>query len=80
MSSAPVSTKGQVVIPKEIRDALGIAPGTLVDISLEGTSARIRPVKSRGTASLTRIQKRLAYRGPTVRVDDMRVKDDYLGG
>ena len=33
MSSVTVSSKGQVVIPADIRKQLGIAPGSLVDVS-----------------------------------------------
>ena len=39
-----VGPKGQVVIPKEFRDHLGIAPGDEVAFSLEGDVLRIAPV------------------------------------
>jgi AbrB family looped-hinge helix DNA binding protein len=45
-----VGPKGQVVIPKSMRDQLGIAPGDEVDFSLEGSSVRVEPV--RGEPSL----------------------------
>ena len=35
MSSA-VTQKGQVTIPKRVRDALGIRPGTLVEVQDDG--------------------------------------------
>lgn len=37
-----VGPKGQVVIPKAIRDELGIAPGDEVDVERRGTEAVIR--------------------------------------
>lgn len=37
-----VGPKGQVVIPKAIRDELGIAPGDEVDVERQGTEAVIR--------------------------------------
>jgi len=50
-----VSTKGQVTIPKEIRDRAGIAPGTEVEFGGEGelvtlrrAARRTRPGKTRG--------------------------------
>jgi AbrB family looped-hinge helix DNA binding protein len=38
-----VSTKGQVTIPQEIREQLGIRPGDKVWISVEGSSVVMRP-------------------------------------
>lgn len=37
-----VTTKGQVTIPKEIRDALGIEPGDEVDFERVGSEYRLR--------------------------------------
>src|ERR1039458_2560373 len=39
-----VGPKGQVVIPKEMRDRLGIVPGDEVDFALENNAVRIEPV------------------------------------
>jgi len=39
-----VGTKGQVVIPKAIRDRIGIRPGDEVDFQAEETAVRIRRV------------------------------------
>lgn len=39
---ATVTQKGQVTVPKEIRDALGIGPGAEVDFELEEGRAVIR--------------------------------------
>ncbi len=40
-----VTTKGQVTIPMEIRDQLGIHPGAEVDFVVEGNVVRIVPIK-----------------------------------
>lgn len=45
-----VGPKGQVVIPKALRDRLGIAPGDEVDFAIDDDSVRVAPV--RGRASL----------------------------
>ena len=36
-----VTTKGQVTIPQDVREKLGIFPGTEVDFIVKGDSARI---------------------------------------
>ena len=40
-----VGPKGQVVIPKAIRDRLGIVPGDEVDFALENDAVRVEPVR-----------------------------------
>jgi len=41
----PCWPQGQVVIPKSMRDRLGIAPGDEVDFSLDGAGVRVEPVR-----------------------------------
>jgi AbrB family looped-hinge helix DNA binding protein len=45
-----VGPKGQVVIPKAMREQLGIMPGDEVDFALEGEAVRVEPL--RGSSSL----------------------------
>jgi len=40
-----VGPKGQVVLPKALRDRLGIAPGDEVDFTLEDNGVRVEPVR-----------------------------------
>ena len=40
-----VGTKGQVVIPKDLRDPLSIQPGDEVDFTLVDGAVRIEPVR-----------------------------------
>jgi AbrB family looped-hinge helix DNA binding protein len=42
-----VSTKGQLVIPSQMRDALGIEPGDRVALTLEDGAILLRPVSER---------------------------------
>ena len=37
-----MSTKGQIVVPKEIRDRAGIDPGDKIEISLDGQIVQLR--------------------------------------
>jgi len=64
MPAVKTSAKGQVVIPIEIRKKLGIKPGQMVNLTLEGEKAVITPLPEdpikalrgslKGSASLTR--------------------------
>lgn len=47
-----VGAKGQVVIPKGIRDELGLRPGTEVDFERDGATVRILPAGTTATAGL----------------------------
>jgi AbrB family looped-hinge helix DNA binding protein len=40
-----VTTKGQVTIPQEIREQLGIQPGTEVEFRVEGKAVRMIPAR-----------------------------------
>jgi AbrB family looped-hinge helix DNA binding protein len=54
-----VTTKGQVTIPQEIRNRLGIYPGTDVEFSIDGDNVRITPDKkaaTRGEAIVARMR------------------------
>ena len=43
MIKTKVSSRGQIVIPKEIRDKLGIKPGTILNVSIEGKRIVLEP-------------------------------------
>jgi AbrB family looped-hinge helix DNA binding protein len=58
-----VTDKGQVTIPKPIRDAAGIRPGTEVTFSLEGGRIVLTPV-----ASHVREDRRAELRAAAARV------------
>lgn len=58
-----VTEKGQVTIPKHIRTAAGVAPGSEVTFSLEGSRIVITPV-----ASHVRDDRRAALRQAAARV------------
>jgi AbrB family looped-hinge helix DNA binding protein len=44
LQTATVSSKGQLVIPAEMRNSLGILPGTRVVLTLEGNRIILQPV------------------------------------
>lgn len=50
-----LATKGQIVIPKRIRDQLDLRPGDDFDVSLEGAGGiLLRPLKRRGNVGLVK--------------------------
>jgi AbrB family looped-hinge helix DNA binding protein len=56
-----VTAKGQVTIPIEIREKLGLVPASEVDFKLEGNSARLVKVpakrgRSRGASVVERLR------------------------
>jgi AbrB family looped-hinge helix DNA binding protein len=54
-----LTTKGQVTIPQEIRDRLGLLPHTEVEFEIDGDAVRIRPARrstSRGDALIARMR------------------------
>lgn len=44
MAAVRVSTKGQIVIPADVRRELGITPGTYVAVSRRGKSVELTPI------------------------------------
>jgi AbrB family looped-hinge helix DNA binding protein len=66
---AVVDQAGRVVLPKAIRDALGLLPGTKVDISRYGAGAQLIPAGR--TARLVEEDGVLVAAGETPVDDDM---------
>lgn len=40
---AVIDSGGRIVLPKQLRDALGLTPGTTVDVSAYGTGLQVTP-------------------------------------
>ena len=66
-----VTSKGQVTIPKKVRDALGITPGSKVDFNLENGGARLKLITRHVASSLEEGPAILDYKGPRISIGEM---------
>lgn len=64
-----IDAVGRIVVPKPLRDALGLEPGATVDISMYGTGLALVP--SGRTARLTTEDGRLVADATTPVSDDI---------
>lgn len=69
---ATITSKGQVTIPKEIRDRLGLEAGQEVEFVLadDGT-VEVRPKKP-ALERLAEVRETIAARSPEIDVDEIR--------
>jgi len=66
-----VTSKGQVTIPKRVRDALGITPGSKVEFAVAGGGARLKLVKRHACSRIEDGAAILSYHGRRIPVDQM---------
>jgi AbrB family looped-hinge helix DNA binding protein len=64
-----VDSVGRIMVPKVLRDALGISPGSTVDISQYGAGLTVIP--GGRTARIVEENGRLVVTGDTVLTDDV---------
>jgi AbrB family looped-hinge helix DNA binding protein len=67
-----IDKAGRVVIPSTIRDRAGLAPGTLLEVTVDDTGVRLTPVAP--GPRLVKVGRRLVAR-PTVAADARPVLD-----
>jgi len=78
MSQATMTSKGQITVPKDVRDELGLEPGTKVDfVRISAREYRLRP-KNRSVMDLGGMAK---YDGPPISVEEMNetIRDGWAG-
>jgi len=71
-----MSAKGQVVIPKEVRDALGFTPGQTLDVVRMQGGVLLTPTNKKSGRSAEEILARIreiapAWHGPPVSIEEM---------
>jgi antitoxin PrlF len=80
-NSSTISSKGQVTVPQEIRNRLGLATGDRVEFVVEGDRTVIRPARS----EINLFEKYIGILGPfpggeegiKAWIDDMRSDKDH---
>ena len=71
MATVSVTSKGQVTIPKRVRQALGITRGSKIEFDLDGGGARLKLVKRETPSRIEDGPLILGYAGPRVPVQQM---------
>ncbi len=71
MDITRLSSKGQVILPKSVRDARHWASGTAFSVELVGDGVLLRPLKQGGTSRLEDVAGCLRVSGPARAVDEM---------
>lgn len=65
--SGTISSKGQVTVPKSIREALGLKPGDAVSFTAKDGAAILRPAKTWTLDDLCGSLRAYADKGPDIR-------------
>jgi AbrB family looped-hinge helix DNA binding protein len=68
MALTKLSTKGQVVLPKEVRDTLGIASGTELEVEVRDGVVLLTPIRHTTVDDLLGL---LPWSGKPKSLDDM---------
>ena len=68
---AVISTKGQIVIPKRLRDQWGLITGSRVKIESTPAGIQISPVAARNARAVLKGLGLAGYKGKPLAIEDM---------
>lgn len=71
MMDSAISTKGQIVIPKKLRDKWGLATGSRVKIESTAAGIQITPVATRNPKAVMKGLGLAGYKGRTIAIEEM---------
>lgn len=71
MEKTRLSSKGQIIIPKAVRDSHGWGPGTAFEIEDTGDTLILRPVKLFPTTTIDDAFGCLRWDGPPKTIEEM---------
>lgn len=66
-----ISTKGQIVIPKRLRDRWGLSSGSRVKIESTSAGIQITPVAARNAKAVLKGLGIAGYKGRTLAIEEM---------
>lgn len=72
MATTRLSTKGQVILPKSVREAGQWAPGTEFEVTARDGGVFLAPVPQRKRYTLDDLIGCLPYEGPPKTLEDMQ--------
>jgi AbrB family looped-hinge helix DNA binding protein len=72
-----LSSKGQVVIPKEVRDALHWEPGTELTVVPTGDGVMLKPRPTKSKLRLEDLRGFLKHEGPPIPIEELCKPVDY---
>lgn len=79
-ATTKLSAKGQVVIPADVRRALGLKPGQTLQVRQTGSGVMLTPVLEKSGRStdeiLAELRKIYTHKGPPVTLEEM---DEAIG-
>ena len=68
-----IDSGGRIVIPKVLRDELGLRPGDVIDVSSDGTSIRVGLVQAADPPVRRRLGRPAIDAASTLTDDDLRM-------
>ena len=71
MATATMSTKGQIVIPRALREQLGWAAGTKLQVEVQGTALVLRTTPAVEPTTVDDLLGCLPYDGPAKTIEEM---------
>lgn len=71
MATTRLSTKGQLILPKEVRERHGWEAGTVLEVVERGDAVLIRSVEALPETRLEDLLGCTGYRGPARTIDEM---------
>lgn len=71
MNTTRLSEKGQVVIPKQVREAHGWEPGLEFIVEDTGDSIKLKPIKPFKKTTIEDVRGCLHYKGPRKSIREM---------
>ena len=66
MLESTITSRGQTTVPKAVREALELKAGDRVRYTIEGSTVRIRPLRS-----ISRLRGIVPHQGPPLSLQDM---------